>query len=90
MNTLKRQVLNIIATFVGVIGILILGFVIMGRIVMSNGNCIKHKEKCEPQKSSRIKVKEQTIIKRHRYTIIEIDGTEYITSDDGGICRLSQ
>jgi hypothetical protein len=70
-------------TIVITLAILVLVLLVLG--FMKNPN-----EKSEPfiqkvEQSHRIKLIETTILEHHRYSIIEVDGHEYISTEGGTI-----
>ncbi|NQY42951.1 MAG: hypothetical protein HRT87_06400 [Legionellales bacterium] len=40
------------------------------------------------QSNNRIKLKEDRIVNGYRYSILEVDGKEYLTQDNGGFIEL--
>ena len=61
------------------------------RIIILFASCTQNNSTTINEKSSnRIKVKEQRMISGYRYTILEIDGNEYLTQDQGGFVKLEK
>jgi len=68
-------------TIVIVLVVLIIGLLILGMTKKPNGKSEPFISKVE--QSTRIKLIETTVLEHHRYSIIEADNHQYISTDSG-------
>jgi len=53
-------------------------------------SCTNESTSYNEHSANRIKLNEERIINGYRYSILEVDGVEYLTKDNGGFIRLDK